>query len=156
MKLYKCKSCEYKFFKKYHYISSDCSKSATCFVLKNNGDLVAFVASISHPVKNGKKAKREHRLVVLPSYRGRGIGTKLSETMGQYEVSKGFRYFSKTSNKHLIRKRSKSKNWKFVCKTNARIKRKQVVGSVWAQKVREGTTYEYLSSNKITYKIPTT
>ena len=63
---------------------------------------------------------REHRLVVLPSWQGYGIGPTVSEAVGKHICTKGTAvnpgagqcyYLSKTSNHNLGMPRNANSNW---------------------------------------------
>lgn len=55
-----------------------------------------------------KNSFREHRLVVLPQMQGVGIGSSISEAIGEYYLLKGHRYFTKTSHGKLGSYRNKN------------------------------------------------
>ena len=64
-----------------------------------------------------RKAYREHRTVVLPDFQGLGIGPRISDTVAQFYLDQGKRYFSKTAHIRFggYRDRENS-DWKPTCK----------------------------------------
>jgi len=109
--LHECVSDQWEMFKKHHYLSGELNKASACYVAEINGLPVAFVSVMTFP-GNIKKAMREHRLVVLPDFQGIGIGNAVSETVAQYYVDRGYRYFSKTANPRCGEHRDKSNLWR--------------------------------------------
>ena len=103
---------EWDMFKKHHYLTSDINKASNCFIGEINGQPVVFHASMSMPGRDVKHAFRGHRLVVLPDYQGLGIGTMVSDLIGQAYIEKGCRYFEKTANPRLGEYHDRSPLWK--------------------------------------------
>jgi len=99
-------------FKKHHYLTGKFNKSANAFVAKIENKPVGFCSILRYPSGTVKNAWREHRTVVLPEFQGLGIGTALSNTIAKEVVSKGGRFFSKTSHPAFGLHREKSKQWK--------------------------------------------
>ena len=109
-----CTTSIWQMFKPHHYLSGSLNRSSKCFVANWNGYPVAFVASLAFPSGSfkDKKAYRESRLVVLPDFQGIGIGNAVSETVAQYFIDRGYRYFSKTANPRCGVHRDNSQLWK--------------------------------------------
>ena len=63
---------------------------------------------------------REHRLVVLPQWRGRGIGVALSEWLGEQTLASGSRHFSRTRNGTVAAARDHFALWRRVRHTESR------------------------------------
>lgn len=91
-------------YKSYHYLSSEilnnCEYWEVYCKCENNNMSVGYIAVSPLPLKDFK-AKREHRLVILPEAQGMGIGIALSEFLGQHYVNLGYRYYCKTSHPNL-------------------------------------------------------
>lgn len=91
-------------YAKHHYLSSNIVSSSNCYeaVCGCEGVVVpiAFIAVANLPT-GGFKARREHRLVVLPEVQGMGIGATFSEFIANFFVTGGFRYYCKTSHPKL-------------------------------------------------------
>lgn len=98
-------------FKKYHYMTAELNKAATCFVFTWNNKLVAFESILPLPNGSYKNAYREHRLVVLPDFQGFGIGSKVSEWVGGILLNDGKTFYCKTVNPALGIYRQNSANW---------------------------------------------
>lgn len=103
-------------FKKHHYLTGKLNKAARCWLAYLWGSPVAFNSVLSMPSGSLKDAWREHRLVVLSDYQGMGIGTSVSECIGEIMLSEGKRYFSKTANIKLGEYRNSSNKWKATSK----------------------------------------
>lgn len=99
-------------FQKHHYLSRGFNKSSKSFVAYWEENLVAFCSIISFPNGNIKSAWREHRTVVVPEFQGLGIGSAVSDQIGEMVISSGGRYFSKTSHPAFGEYREKSEKWK--------------------------------------------
>lgn len=99
-------------FKKYHYMTAELNKAATCFVFTWGYRLVAFVGVLPFPNGSLKNAFRETRTVFLPDFQGLGIGSKVTDFIGGVYASKGLQYFTKTINPALGEYRKKSPKWK--------------------------------------------
>ena len=108
----RCDAWVWEMYKKHHYLSGKINPAADCYLGRINGYPVVFAAVLSFPFKGEHKAKREHRLVVLPDYQGIGIGNKTSETIAQIYLDNGYRYFSKTTNPKCGVHRDNSPLWK--------------------------------------------
>ncbi len=64
-----------------------------------------------------RKAYREHRTVVLPDFQGLGIGPRISDTIAQFYLDQGKRYFSKTAHVRFGGYRDKKNSgWIPTCK----------------------------------------
>ena len=61
---------------------------------------------------------REHRTVILPSFQGLGIGSRVSDAIGEYLALHGFRLQSKTAHPKYGGYRNKSPLWKATKKNN--------------------------------------
>jgi len=116
LEIFKCNRSLWKLFKDHHYLSTDISPFAQCFVGLINKVPVAFASYLhfQHPIV--KNTKREHRTVVLPDYQGLGFGNILSNFVADYCITKGFKYFSITSHPAMIFSRIKSPNWVMIRK----------------------------------------
>lgn len=104
----------WELFKRHHYLDTNVSKSAACFVGLVQGNPAAFsaVMSFPHPIA---PAWREHRTVCLPDYQGVGIGNAMSEFVASIFAADK-RYTSVTSHPSMIRHRAASQNWRMVRK----------------------------------------
>ena len=111
----------WEIFKRYHYLSGKINKSANSWVALYEGKPVAMTSVIAFPSGNWKNGWRGHRTVVLPEFQGMGIGSALSDTVANYIVSTGARYFSKTAHPALGEHRNSSSKWKPTSK-NGRIR----------------------------------
>ena len=107
-------------FKKHHYLNEDLNKASRCWVAEMNGELVGFNSVLALPSGTLKNAYREHRLVVLADFQGMGIGTNLSECIGEIMLSEGKRFYSKTVNPKLGEYRNRSSKWRPTSKNGKR------------------------------------
>lgn len=97
-------------FRGHHYLSRDIHVGSSMFVATWNENPVGFASYL--PSMGFAGVKREHRTVVLPDFQGVGIGNALSEWLGAYCKSKGWRFRSVSSHPAMIRHRAKSPLWK--------------------------------------------
>lgn len=98
-------------FKKYHYMTSELNKAASCFVFTWDDKLVAFVGVLPFPNGSLKNAYRETRTVVLPDFQGFGIGSAVTNFIASIYKNNGCLYFTKTVNPALGLYRAKSNKW---------------------------------------------
>ena len=101
----------WRVFMQHHYLSGSINKSCRCWAATWDGELVGFASALPFPNGNFKNAWREHRTVVLPDYQGLGMGVRLSDAVASMFTSRGFRYFSKTSNPRMGGYRQNSPLW---------------------------------------------
>ena len=103
-------------FKRHHYLNSGFNSSAASFGAFMGEKPVGFCSVLRFPNAHFSNAWREHRTVVLPEFQGLGIGTKVSESIGELIIDFGGRFFSKTSHPAFVRSRNKSKKWRATTK----------------------------------------
>lgn len=77
-----------------------------------DGVLVGMASCIYMPSGMLKYAWRQHRLVILPDYQGLGFGTKINDFLAEYFVSRGQKYFIRTTHMRLKNHLSKLTTWK--------------------------------------------
>lgn len=106
------KEAYWKVFSKHHYLNTKLNKAARCWIVEMDGKLVGFNSALAFPSGNLKNAWREHRLVVLADFQGMGIGTSLSECVGEILRRDGKRFYSKTVNAKLGEYRNQSNKWR--------------------------------------------
>lgn len=120
------RSCDteavWEIFKRHHYLSGKVNRSANSFVALYEGKPVAMTSVVAFPSGNWKDGWRGHRTVVLPEFQGLGIGSTLSDTVAEYIISTGARFFSKTAHPAFGEHRSRSPKWKPTSKNG--VKRK--------------------------------
>ena len=109
----------WQLFEKHHYLNNSLNKASRCYVATWNGEPVAFSANLFLPGKtpplyqgDTRGKFRESRLVVLPDYQGMGIGTRMSNAIGELFLDMGYRYFSKTAHIRMGEYRQKSPLWR--------------------------------------------
>lgn len=83
----------WRLFANHHYLSADLNNACKMYIATWNGVIVAMDSVLPIPSGTLKNGYREHRLVVLPDYQGLGIGTRLSNALGDYYISNGNKYF---------------------------------------------------------------
>jgi len=112
-----------------------------------DGVLVGFDSILNMPSGSFKYGFREHRLVVLPDFQGLGFGTKISDFIGNHLISKGYKFFSRTTHLRLGNYRNKSPLWR-ATGSNQILQKSQVE----KQKTRnQGKKYKNLDGNRIAY-----
>lgn len=85
-------------FAQHHYLKQGLPAMWGLIVRDESGTAVAF-----HAVAwfTGCKAPREARVVVLPEYQGMGLGTRLSDLVGQLCLQSGYTMYAKTKHPRL-------------------------------------------------------
>lgn len=134
----------WELFKKYHYLDTNISQSAQCFVglIDNSPAVFTAVLPFPHPKRSGWK---EHRTVCLPDFQGIGIGNAFSETIAaHFKEIKRKPYFSTTSNPAMIYHRAKSKKWKMVRKPSKMSVHSSLGSGMKASSNRLTAGFEYI------------
>lgn len=102
-------------FRDHHYKTPTISTDSELFVLEaENQWPVGCVALIRHNGPRGSSGefpRRAHRTVVLPSWQGLGIGSRLSDAVGETVRSFGCRYFGQTVHPFFGAFRDRSPLW---------------------------------------------
>lgn len=119
IKIYKTTKLAWEIFKNFHYLSNDINSAVRCYLATWQDEIVAFSGNLCLPgripplFEGDKRNKfRESRLVVLPDYQGLGIGTRLSNCVGEMFLNEGYRYFSKTAHIRMGTYRNSSHLWR--------------------------------------------
>tara|TARA_R110002020_G_scaffold139307_2_gene310144 strand:+ start:10393 stop:11466 length:1074 start_codon:yes stop_codon:yes gene_type:complete len=112
VKVYPGKTSLWKLFAPHHYLNADLNLSAQCYLAFWKDTLIGFVGVLTQPSGTFQNGWRESRLVILPDYQGLGIGPRLSDAIASLYVSKGRKYFSRTTHERLGAYRDRSSNWK--------------------------------------------
>jgi GNAT superfamily N-acetyltransferase len=118
IELLPCKASAWSVFRNHHYLDANINPSARCWLAVWDGVVVGFASCLAFPSGNWKNGWREHRTVVLPDFQGLGIGTRISDAVGEIILSEGGRYFSKTSNHRMGDYRNRSAKWRATSKNN--------------------------------------
>ncbi|HTN01741.1 MAG TPA: helix-turn-helix domain-containing protein, partial [Planctomycetaceae bacterium] len=100
-------------FSQHHYLTSELSPSATCFLASIQGRPVAFSAVLAfpHPIRPGLRA---HRTVCLPDFQGAGIGSKFSEFVASLYRLQGKRFYTTSGHPAVIGHRQRSPLWNMI------------------------------------------
>lgn len=107
-----CSTEAWAIFSNHHYLNHALNKAARCWLALWGSTPVGFASALAFPNGNMKNAWREHRTVVLPDYQGLGFGTRISDAVARMFISRGCRYFSKTSHPRMGGYRESSPLWK--------------------------------------------
>lgn len=104
----------WRMFAPHHYLTSELSPAAFCFVASWRGIPVAFDAWLPFvgALKDRRRARRGHRTVCLPDYQGVGIGNALFTFCASLWKGLGYRAFSCTGHPAEMRTRARSPHWK--------------------------------------------
>lgn len=106
----------WQYFKHHHYLSSDISPAAQCYVGYYEGVPVVFYAFLHFMNNTLKRTKRGTRMVCLPDYQGVGIGLRLEEYMASCIKGAGWDYIGAASHPARVAYCAKSPNWKMIVK----------------------------------------
>ena len=103
--LRQCNKDRWVYYSSYHYLTSQLLNMSHCWEafikIEKVERAIGFIAVSPMPSGTIKSAVREHRLVVIPSCQGIGIGLIISEVIAQHYLNRGFRYFTKTTHPRL-------------------------------------------------------
>ena len=109
----------WELFKKHHYLTEELPSSVQVYLALWGDRIVGFSSTISLPgwtpplYEGDKRLKwREARTVVLPDFQGLGIGTRISDAVGEIMLEQNVRYYSKTSHIRMGEYRQKSPLWR--------------------------------------------
>jgi len=130
-------------FSKYHYLNHSFNKAARVFIGTCNDDIFGICAVLPFPHPKKKNFWKEHRTVVLPDYQGIGLGSKLSNCVGEILKENGKGFISTSSNPAFIHSRKHSRHW--VITRIGRTSRGSNTGKI-QNKNKKGST----SANRIT------
>lgn len=102
-------------FAQHHYLSHRINPASKCYVATWDSKLVGFSSVLPFPsaIKN---AWREHRTVILPKFQGMGIGVRLSDAIGELQLARGKRFFSRTAHPRMGQYREASDKWRATSK----------------------------------------
>jgi GNAT superfamily N-acetyltransferase len=108
-----CRRSVWSIFAPHHYLSGKIAQSRYCWWVWWNEVLVGFSSSIPFPHPKTKRARREHRTVILPDFQGLGIGVRVSDEIARHHVEDlGYKYYSRTAHPRMGEYREKHPNWK--------------------------------------------
>lgn len=88
------------------------NKASTCYTIYWDDVLIGFRTYLPMPSGTSKYSYRGSRLVILPDYQNLGFGTAILEFLGEIYLSKGYKYFDRSSHLRLGRHWSNSPLWK--------------------------------------------
>lgn len=139
LRIYKSAPAFWTAFAGHHYLNHQLNKTAWCFVCTSDfgsGEVpVAFDSSLTMPSGSIKKARREHRLVVLSDYQGLGIGPKMSDAVAEWHIKQGFKFYSRTAHPRLGSYRDCSPLWRKTSKYRVHrndLAKRTLSGNDWA------------------------
>ena len=92
--------------------------ASTIYVAYLEDTLVAMCGVLPIPSGNIKHGFRPSRTVVLPDYQNLGIGTKLSEAIGDIYLKNGYKFYYRTSHLRLRDFFNKSPYWEATSHNN--------------------------------------
>lgn len=155
LKMEPCNGKEvWKFFQKHHYLSRSFNNSSNAWVFFFNDKPVAFTSILAFPNRSFKNAWREHRTVVIPEFQGLGIGNAISDTIGEFLINNGYKYFSKTSHPAMGVYRENSSKWKATSKNKKRrldyksSRKTKESGHKMRHKYRVCYSHQYIGDNQ--------
>ena len=112
LEIIRCNQTAWELFKHHHYLDTNLSRGARCFLALWDGIPVGFSAALSLPHATIGIAWRESRTVVLPDYQGLNIGVKLSDYIASLAKATGCRFYSKTVHPAMVSYRKRSPHWR--------------------------------------------
>ncbi len=145
----------------HHYLTTSLLTNSTCWeaFVKVEGveRAIGFIAVAPLPSGTILRGVREHRLVVIPSCQGTGVGIVMSETIAQLYVDTGYQYYTKSSHPRLGAYRTKSLRWTETSKNRAE-KSKHESSKYWTSTDRLCYCHAYngkISATNIVPKVTT-
>ena len=109
--IYKTNWRTWHLFSDHHYLSEKINKACRAYLVYFDDVLVGFTSILPAPNGYIKGSWREHRTVVLPDFQGMGIGSRVSEMIGEMLLQEGKRLYSKTAHHKLGFHRDHSPLW---------------------------------------------
>lgn len=100
------------------------NKASICYAIYWDDVLVGFRTYLYMPSGTSKYSYRGSRLVILPDYQNLGFGTKVLEFLGEYYLSKGYKYFDRSTHLRLGKHWSDSPLW-VATSSNGKVSNKQ-------------------------------
>lgn len=110
LEVFRCENAAWNLFAKHHYMSNALHPAAQCYMATWNDEPVAFIAMIANFGHKG--FWRISRVVTLPDYQGLGLGTKLTEAVGDIYREQGKRVTILASHPAILRHCEKSPLWR--------------------------------------------
>ena len=100
-------------FAPYHYLTRELNRSAHCFGLAIDQQVVAFAGILHRPNSRGpNNLKGVSRLVTLPDWQGLGLAMMLVDELGAAYKARGFHLHTYPAHPGLIRTFQKSPTWR--------------------------------------------
>ena len=99
-------------FSQHHYLTSEINGNCHVHLIFWNDVLIGFHAYVNAPHGQYKFAYRGHRLVILPDYQNLGIGTQIMDFFGKWFLSKGEKFFVRSTHLRLAEHCRHSKAWR--------------------------------------------
>ena len=101
-------------FSSFHYLTNSLHRSAQCFGLFINDQIVSFAGVLHVPnrYKRGQNIKRVSRGVTLPDWQGLGLVFILNETLAKAYKALGFRLRLYPNHPPLVRSMQRMKDWR--------------------------------------------
>jgi len=144
----RCSRDLWPLFRGHHYLSSALHRAAHCYLATWENKPVAFCAARHHvglgTKAKGRRAFREHRIVVLPDYQGAGIGNAFSEFIADLHTSQRLRYYSTTGHPAFIHHRSRSPLWRLIRHPKQRSQRSGAGTSSASSAARLTASFEFI------------
>jgi ABC-type lipoprotein export system ATPase subunit len=137
------------YFAKHHYLTTELSPFARCFIAVIGDEPAAFVGAISYPSGTVRDAFRASRLVTLPDFQGLGLGPRMADFIAEAYVREGKRYFAKTAHPRLGEYRERSDKWKPTSKNKKY--RTDVISDAERQKRRNRFTAWTMNPDRFVY-----
>jgi hypothetical protein len=114
VQIFPCDRSVWSAFSRFHFLSAELSASAKCFAATADGTLAGFIAYVHQPHAKTRNIKRITRTVVTPDFQGIGLGSVMSDWLGQSLYEQGFRLHSVTAHPVQQRIRARSPRWREV------------------------------------------
>lgn len=121
--------------------------ASTMYVCYWDDTLVGMCAVLPVPSGNLKHGFRPTRTVILPDYQNLGIGSRLSECIGDYYLSKGYKFYYRSSHLRLRTFWENSPYWVATSHNNKKGDLNQNFSNKNYKNERICGSYEYMGKN---------
>ena len=111
VEFYPIDKAAWQHFRQHHYLSGKLAGQSKVIGGFIGDKCVAFSAYQKFPHPKTKNIMHAHRIVTLPDYQGLGIGTRMSEWLGQYLFDRGYRYRIVSAHPAIINACARSPRW---------------------------------------------
>lgn len=109
-------SAAWPVFRPHHYLSADLNRSAVVLVGLVDDQPAVLCAMLTFPHHAYPRARRVHRIVVMPDYQGVGLGHRMLDLVGGAYRSADHELFITSSHPAIVQALNRSRAWAMTAK----------------------------------------